>query len=436
MWQSSRDAIWSQRWNVGYHTAELLFFLIAGLFVGINGLALALARDGSWFAPHHWAILAWGGIMGVMLLLFRRYRRRHDPLILPLIGFLMGWGIILMARLAPVFLWRHFLWMSLGALALTSIALLPANLDFLRRYRYTWLFAGLLLLTATLIFGVNPSGFGAALWLRFPLLPNVYFQPSELLKLLLLIFLASYFDGREQLLQVGQMRVGLLSAFPFLAPLLLMWGFCMILLVLQQDLGAATLFFLLFLTLLYVATGERLYWMAGLGLLLLAGIFAYTQFALVQLRIDAWWNPWPEATDRAYQIVQSLYALSAGGVLGQGIYQGFPEYIPVVHSDFVFAAIGEEWGLIGSLGILLCFLLLTYRGMRIALLVRRPFLSYLSAGIATMFTAQTLLIMGGVTKALPLTGVTLPFVSYGGSSMLVSCIMAGLLLRISGEVER
>lgn len=155
----------------------------------------------------------------------------------------------------------------------------------------------------------------------------------------------------------------------------------------------------------------------GVVLLLLAGLFAYFAFSLVTLRIDAWWNPWPDADDRAFQIVQSLYAVAAGGIWGQGI--GQAEHIPVVHSDFVFAAIAEEWGLIGSVGVVGCFALLAHRGMRLALLAERPFRRYLAAGITILLAAQAFLIMAGVTKLLPLTGVTLPFVSYGGSSFHV-----------------
>jgi cell division protein FtsW len=174
----------------------------------------------------------------------------------------------------------------------------------------------------------------------------------------------------------------------------------------------------------------------GVGLLLLAGIFAYFAFDLVTLRIHAWWNPWPDADESAFQIVQSLYAVAAGGIWGQGVGQGFPQYIPVVHSDFAFAAIAEEWGLIGSLGMVGCFALLAHRGMRLALLAERPFRRYLAAGITILLAAQAFLIMGGVTKLLPLTGVTLPFVSYGGSSMLISHVMAGLLMYLSTKTRQ
>ena len=195
------------------------------------------------------------------------------------------------------------------------------------------------------------------------------------------------------------------------------------------------MFFIVFLALLYLATGESLYVWVGLGLLLIAGIFAYFMFDVVALRVDAWRNPWPDADGRAFQIVQSLYALASGGIIGQGVGLGAPDYIPVVHSDFVFAAIAEEWGLIGSLGIVACFAILAHRGLRIAMLAKRPFHKYLAAGITILLTAQAFLIMGGVTKLLPLTGVTLPFISYGGSSLLISSIMAGLLVYMSSQIE-
>lgn len=408
---------------------ELVLLAITAVFVFANAIALSLVvQDG--LLPHIWAPAVWFVLMLIAVALLNQFKADHDPFIFPVLALFTGWGLILLDRLAANFLDRQLMWLLLGTAVLLAIAILPRNLRWIRQYRYTLLIGGLLLLAATLIFGVNPSGFGAALWLPVPLIGRVFFQPSELLKLLLLIFLASYFDERESILKMSQ-RNGRFGSLPYLAPLILMWGFCMILLIWQRDLGAATLFFILFLALLYLATGEKWYIVGGLFLLLLGAASAYFAFDLVALRVEAWWNPWPDATDRAFQIVQSLYALGAGGVLGQGVGQGFPQYIPVVHSDFAFAAIAEEWGLIGSLVVVACFMLLAHRGLRIALLQKRPFHRYLAAGIVILFSAQAFLIMGGVTKLLPLTGVTLPFVSYGGSSMLISSIMFGLLLYLS-----
>jgi cell division protein FtsW len=164
----------------------------------------------------------------------------------------------------------------------------------------------------------------------------------------------------------------------------------------------------------------------------MAGLVGYRLFSVVRLRMDTWWNPWPEADDRAFQIVQSLLTFAAGGIFGQGIGQGAPTYVPVVHSDFVFAAIAEEWGLLGTLGVVACLAVLTLRILRIAIgRQSQPFLCLLAAGIGTLLAVQSLLIMAGTLKLIPLTGVTLPFVSYGGSSLLSSFVMIGLALRIS-----
>ncbi len=410
-----------------YGRYEAILLLIAAAFVVINALSLTLAVEQGLHWRHLVAPGAWLVVMGGAHFLLQRFKPGRDPFLLPLIGLLNGWGLLLIDRLAANFLGRQVMWVVLSTAVLLVITILPPNLRLLRDYRYTWLTLGLILLAATLLFGVNPSGFGAELWLPLPVVDVMFFQPSELLKLLLVVFLASYFDERESLLR-GSKR-----PLPYLAPLLLMWGFCMLLLVWQRDLGAATLFFIVFLALLYLATGEKKYVWGGVGLLVAASVFAYYAFDVVALRVDAWLNPWPDADNRAFQIVQSLYALAAGGVGGQGIAQGFPDYIPVVHSDFAFAAIAEEWGLVGSLGVVACFALLAYRGMRVTLLRRRPFHQYLAAGITILFSAQTFLIMGGITRLLPLTGVTLPFMSYGGSSLLISSIMAGLLLYLSAE---
>ena len=406
-----------------------LLLLLAAGFIFTNAISLSIVRAGQLRWPHFVGPVTWVLLMGVGAYLLQRYRPLHDPFLLPVVALLSGWGLVLIDRLAPNFLGRQIIWLIVGTVVLLSVTILPQNLKPLYRYRYTWLIAGLALLAATLLFGVNPSGANATYWLRLPIpfASPVYFQPSELLKLLLVIFLASYFDERELLLQHSR------RPLPYLAPLILMWGFCMVLLVWQRDLGAATLFFILFLALLYLATGMARYLWGGAALLLLAGIVAYFLFDVVALRIDAWWNPWPDADNRAFQIVQSLYALGSGGVIGQGIGQGFPDYIPVVHSDFAFAAIVEEWGLLGGLSIIACFALLAHRGLQIALWAQRPFHRHLAAGITILFSIQAILIMGGVTRLLPLTGVTLPFVSYGGSSLLLSYTMVGLLLYLSSH---
>ena len=411
---------------------ELLLLILAAVFVFCGAASLSLVTEGEILWRHLYAPITWLALLAVATLLLRRLLPGHDPLLLPVYGLLTGWGLILLDRLAANFLDRQVLWLALATVAMLAVAIIPRNLRILRRYRYTWLFFGILLLAATLIYGVNPSGQGATLWLQAPFLGRVFFQPSELLKLLLVVFLASYLEERQHLLELGGRR-GTAGALAYLAPLAAMWGFCIVVLIWQQDLGAATLFFIVFLALIYLATGDWRYVAGGVAMLLLAGALGYVAFDVVALRIDTWLNPWPEFDTRGFQIVQSLYAVASGAVIGQGIGQGFPTFVPVVHSDFAFAAIAEEWGLIGSLTVVACFALLAYRGLRIANTSRRRFRMYLAAGITVVFSAQVLLIMGGVTKLLPLTGVTLAFVSYGGSSLLMSSVMMGLLLNVSGR---
>ncbi|UCG23988.1 MAG: FtsW/RodA/SpoVE family cell cycle protein [Chloroflexota bacterium] len=415
--------------------AELTLMLTAAAFVFVSAAALSLALEGTLQWRHFYAPGIWGLLFAFCYVVLARGLSRHDPVILPLVALMTGWGLILIDRLAPNFLPRQVVWLVIGCGALLLAAMLRPLLGFLRRYRYTWLTLGLLLLAATLLFGVNPSGLGATLWLRAPIAGQVYFQPSELLKLLLVVFLASYFAERGRIINIGA-GSPVKRWIAYLAPLVIMWGFCMILLVWQRDLGAATLFFAVFVVLIYLATGDRRYVVGGLLLLLIAAVTGYLAYDVVALRVDTWIDPWLEADSRGFQIVQSLYAVAAGGVFGQGIGTGFPTYIPVVHSDFAFAAIAEEWGLIGAIGIVAGFTALAYRGLLIAGRSRKAFHLYLAAGITVLFSVQAFLIMAGVTKLLPLTGVTLPFVSYGGSSLLISCTMAGLLLSLSWENNR
>lgn len=408
------------------------FLLLApSLLCAVAFAQLALVETGRlslhWFVPV--GVLA--GCTSSCAWVLHRQLPGHDRLLLPLVSMLVGLGLALVARLAPpAFLTRQLIWLVLGSVVMLVVAVVPRQLRWLRRYRYTWLLTGLGLLLLTMVLGVNPSGAGARLWLG---LGGFYFQPSEPLKLLLIVFLASYLSERHQALVEVELRLGRwrLPHPAHLGPLLLMWGFSLVLLVWQRDLGAALLFFGVFLAMLYAATGQGRYVLVGLVLLGLVSVLGYYMFGHVALRVDAWLDPWSEASGRSFQIVQSLLALASGGVLGQGLDQGLPTAIPVVHTDFVFAAIGEELGLLGALGILICLTLLVGRAFRVALRAYRPFDQLLAAGIGTLLGLQSLVIMAGTLKLIPLTGVTLPFVSYGGSSLLVSMIMVGLLLHIS-----
>jgi cell division protein FtsW (lipid II flippase) len=269
------------------------------------------------------------------------------------------------------------------------------------------------------------------LWLGYG---GLYFQPSEIMKVLTVIFFASYLAERRQLIAHAPLRLGPLTLppLPYLGPLLAMWAVSMGLLIWQRDLGAALLFFLVFLALLYAATGFR-YVVVGLFLLVVGAVLAYSLFDHVQLRTRIWLDPWPYADDDAYQIVQALAAFAAGGLGGSGLGFGYPEYVPAVHTDFVLAALGEEMGLIGSLAVVGLYLLLIHRSFRIAMRARSDFAMLLAAGLGATLGLQALIILAGNLRVIPITGITLPFMSYGGSSILANSVMIGLLLRVSAE---
>ncbi len=414
---------------------ERLLLALGGTFILVNHVALLLARDRP--ALHLWPVMVWAlCAAGGHILLNRRLPAR-DPLLFPLAMLLTGWGLNLIARLVPSYAVRQTLWLVVGMAALLALTALPRDLRWLRRYRYTWLIGGLALLFLTILIGQNPADAGPRLWLWLGF-GRVYYQPSELLKILLVVFLASYFAEHGRYMRQDTVRLGpwRVPSPAFLGPVLLMWGVCVIVLVWQRDLGTATLFFAVFMAMLYLASGQALLLAGGAALLVLASAAAYHLFAVVALRIDIWWNPWPTANAGAYQIVQSLIAVASGGVLGQGIGQGYPGIIPVVHSDFAFAAIAEEWGLIGTLGVVGTLAVLVVRGMRVAAGARQPFNMLLAAGLSALIAVQSLLIMGGVLRLMPLTGVTLPFVSYGGSALLTNFAAVGLLLVLSEGDER
>ncbi len=419
---------YEQEANRHAQARERLLLGVAGAFIFCAALSLSLAREDNFIAL--WYACVWAGCAFGTHLALNRWLPRRDSFLLPIALLLAGWGILQIERVAPNFAPRQATWLVVACLALSGVARLPVNLRWLSRYRYLWLAVGLLLLLLTVFFGSNPSGGGPRLWLG---LFDVYFQPSELLKLLLIAFFASYLADHRALLDLPvRGKVGVIARF--LSPLLLMWSACVAILLWQRDLGTATLFFVIFVTLLYLATGRLAYALGGLVLLLAAGAVAYYAVDVVRLRVDVWLNPWRDPQGSAFQIVRSLMAFAAGGVFGQGIGQGAPGYVPVVHSDFIFAAIGEEWGMIGGLAVIASFALIGLRGLRLAMQVQnRVFRAYLAAGLSVVLTAQSLLIMGGVLKVIPLTGVTLPFLSYGGSSLLISFVMIGLLLVISAD---
>ncbi|MBZ0300340.1 MAG: FtsW/RodA/SpoVE family cell cycle protein, partial [Anaerolineae bacterium] len=355
------------RSSIRAQSIERPLLLVAGLFLLINYLALALVNETT--SLLHWQhLIAWSLCAITGHLWLEHHLPQRDPFIFPLTLFLAGWGLLVIDRLAPAFADRQSLWLLVGTLLMLWVACFPHALRWLRSYRYILLFVGLLLLTGTILLGRNPSGLLGApqLWLGFG---SVYFQPSEALKIILVAFLASYLAEQYPALRAEELSSGqgrLIFSPRIVGPILMMWGLSIIILVWQRDLGTAILFFVVFLGLLYIASGSLWILLSGAALILVAGLAGYQLFNVVQLRVDIWLNPWPEADGRAYQIVQSLMAFAAGGIFGQGIGQGLPDFIPVVHSDFIFAALGEEWGLLGIAVLVICLAVLVARGLQIA----------------------------------------------------------------------
>ncbi len=413
---------------------ERRLLLLAFLFVVTGTATLLLASPALGLARAAGLLLCFALSFAAAHATLSRRLPHRDPLILPTVALLTGWGLLMVARLAPNFLPRQATWLLLSTLALIAVVQVgardPVPLRWLRRYRYTWLLAGLLLLAATLVLGVNPGGAGPRLWLG---IGGAYFQPSEPLKLLLVVFMASYLAERRELLRVTGHRLGRLTLPPlaYIGPLLVMFGLAVLLLAAQQDLGAAMLLFLTFLAMLYLATDQWGYLVMGLALFLLAGVIGYAGSDRVALRIQIWLSPWPDAADRAFQVVQSLLAFGAGGIFGQGLGLGRPTYIPAVHTDFVFAAVAEEFGLLGTVALIALYAVLLTRGLRAALRAPRPFEQFLAAGLTAGWGVQAWIIMAANAKLVPIAGVTLPFLSYGGSSLLATFIAVGLLLVVS-----
>jgi cell division protein FtsW (lipid II flippase) len=307
--------------------------------------------------------------------------------------------------------------------------------SWIKRYKYTWAVLALLILLLTLVFGRDPHGGGAALWI---VVGPVQFQPSEVLKVLLVVFLAGYLDDKRELISRATFKLGplRLPPLPYLGPLFLMWGLTLLLLAVQKDLGLALLLFGLFLAMLYVASSRLIYVVGGLSLFLAGAYVMYLSFAYVQVRVRGWLDPWFDPSGASYQMVQSLLAFGNGGLLGTGLGRGQPDLVPAAVTDFPFAAIGEELGLAGALGVLALYLVFLYRGYRIAIDAFDPFQQLLAAGLTTVIALQTFIIVGGNIKLIPLTGITLPFISYGGSSLLTNFAIVGILLAISDRAER
>jgi cell division protein FtsW (lipid II flippase) len=422
-----------------------LFLLVVSLVVGIGAYAaVGLGVDGT--VPAN--LFGYGGWLAVLAVgchvVVRILAPYADPVLLPVVVALNGLGLAMIHRIdlaelaqnedANTFARDQLIWMTLGVLLFVLVLVVLRDHRRLQAFTYTCGFAAIVLLLLPLLPVLGTEINGARIWIN---LGPMSFQPGEIAKVLLVIFFAGYLVlHRDALALAGRRVLGI--DFPRgrdLGPILVMWLVSLAILVFQRDLGSSLLFFGLFLVMLYVAT-ERPGWLVVGGTLFAAGAYVgYLLFSHVQARVGAWLDPFGSEYD-SYQIVQGMYGQAWGGLVGRGLGQGDPTLIPFSYSDFIVAAIGEELGLTGVMAVILLYGLIVERGLRTALVCRDGFGKLVATGLAVVFALQVFVVIGGVTKLIPLTGLTTPFLSYGGSSLVANWAIIALLLRISDQARR
>lgn len=395
--------------------------------------------------------LAYLALFGIAHAAVRKWAPYADPLILPCVALLNGLGLVMIYRIDLAQAERalqtdtdfdnavpkQILWTTVALVLFLAVLYVIKDHRTLTRYGYTFGLVGLFLLAlpAVLPGVVAPTINGAKIWLR---VGPVSIQPGEFAKILLLIFFAAFLVSKRDLfMAAGRRMLGVdLPRARDLGPILVCWGVSVVVLVAEKDLGTSLLFFGTVLVMLYVAT-ERAIWIGvGLALFVAGCLLAYQLFEHVQVRVANWLDPFADYDGGGYQIAQSLFGLGTGGVGGTGLGAGRPDMVPLANSDFITAAIGEELGFIGLAALLLVYMLLAMRGMRSAVAVRDTFGKLLGGGLSFALVMQVFVVVGGVTKLIPMTGITAPFLSAGGSSLLANYVLVALLLRISDAARK
>jgi cell division protein FtsW (lipid II flippase) len=424
---------------------EALLLLVVGVTLLVGWTSLETLRARSLSVGNVNPLLTYLVLVAAIHAVFVVAGREMDEILFPAVAMLGGISLLLMERLPQDLVEQRIagslldlgelqlLWISVAMAVMAAIAVLVRQDGWLRYYRYSWAAAGIGLLLAVFVIGDEVNGARLSITVG-----PITGQPSELLKVILVIFLAAYLADNRPLLARQSWRVGFLNLppLPYLLPMLAMWGVAMAVVIVQKDLGAALLFFTVFLGLLYVATRRLSYVVLGVLLFAAGSIVLYLVFAHVRERVDVWLDPFSDPLDSGYQIIRALYAFGRGGVLGTGLGAGLPQVgtvaaIPALHTDFVFAALAEELGLIGAVAICGLYLVIAERGLHIAARAGDDFQALLATGLTLVVVLQAALIIAGNLKLVPLTGITLPFVSYGGSSLLANAIVVGLLLALS-----
>jgi cell division protein FtsW (lipid II flippase) len=380
-------------------------------------------------------------------LVVRKWASYADPLLLPAVALLVGLGLTVIHRLdladeqidgaatredAPV----QLIWATLGVLLFVAVIIVVRDHRTLSRYAYTLALIGIGLLALPAVLPASISSVnGAKIWIR---LAGFSIQPGEFAKICLVIFFAAYLVDKRDVLALASRRVaGMeLPRGRDLGPVLLAWVLSILVLVFERDLGSSLLLFGIFVVMLYIATERSSWLLIGVGLFAFGAYIAYHVFAHVHARVDTWLNPFAYKNGAGYQLTQSLFGLGTGGLFGAGLGGGRPDQVPVAKSDFIASAIGEELGLFGLVAVIVVYLILVERGLRTSLIVRDAFGKLLAAGLSFAVAWQVFVVLGGVTGLLPLTGLTTPFLAYGGSSLVANFVLVGILVRISDAARR
>lgn len=413
---------------------ELFLLLVAIVLVAAVPLLVKLADspdlpDGTWGFT---ALIA--GLFLFLHLVMRRFAPNASPIFLPVTLLLVGFGYAMVVRLDPKQSSYQGMWILIGVATFVAILVLLPDYRVLDRFRYTAGLLGLLLLLMPLVPGIGRTINGSQLWVR---IGPLTFQPGEIAKILLVVFFASFLNERRELLAIPTRRIGPMGIpdFKHFGPILAVWGLTLAVMMFEKDLGSSLLIFSIFLGILYVATSRSAYVLVGGILFSFGAVVAYSIFDHVQTRVGGWLDPLNPATvaKGTFQIAQSLFALAAGGLFGTGLGLGSPKRIPEVATDFVFSAIGEELGLVGAVAVIMLFVALVGTGLRTALRSPDPFGKLLASGFTTAIAVQSFIIIGGVTRLIPLTGITLPFISRGGSSVVSNFAIVSLLVAISDQ---
>lgn len=399
------------------------------IILGMMWLGLSLLKWDGDMGPLLWQALIFTAIVLLGCIAEQLFHYQGDPYILPVIQAILALGLVFVVRINPGVALQQFWWANIGLVLFYTVLWAIRDYRWFGRFRYIWGLLAVGLLLVTLLFGSEVGG--ATSTLKFW---GFGFQPEEFVKLALLLFMASYLVENEELLRIGTVQWGRVSLphWRTLGPFLTMVAFVLGTLGAQKSLGTALVFYLLFVLMLYITTERTLYLGISMPILFLTGTIGYLLFRHVRVRVAMWIDPWQDPTGMGYQIAQSLFAIGGGNILGTGLGNGIgASTVPVAISDFIFSVIAEELGFAGAMAVLVLFLIVVMRAFSVSLKAKDRFGQILAAGIGILIGTETLIILAGVTKLLPLTGIPLPWVSYGGSSLIVHFILLGVLLNIS-----